>query len=140
MPRSRRSTPRTDPSTFNKSGARIHIGSNGSAEITFSGEDKDIGKVFDASQHIRKGKRKGQTTHITCSVRKMTREERRGGNGTYSSGILMLTAVGLLDFNDHARGTTSRVVIGGGRGSRRTLESDDYDADDSGVRTAYDVG
>ena len=42
----------------------------------------------------------------------------------------MLTAVGLLTYNDHTRGTRSQVVIGGGRDA----------GNDSGVRTAGDVG
>ena len=116
----------TDPSTIANPGALIDLRSGGGADITFSGKKEHMGIVFNAS---RKGSNGGITT-VTCFQREMTRDERKGGNSTYTSGILMLTAVASLQFNDHRTGTTSHVVIGGGRD----------DADDSGVRTAGDVG
>jgi len=116
-------------------GALIKISSNG-AKITFSSENSQIGKVFEASKEDGQGK----TTTYRCFTRFMTKDESKGGNSTYTSGILMLTVAASFKFNDHNRGTTSQVVIGGGRRSRETSESDDDDADDEGVRTMRYVG
>jgi hypothetical protein len=108
-----------------------------SVEITLSGRKEDIGKEFIFGND--------DGPEYRCSSRLLTEAELEGGDGTYTGDILMLTAVARVTYRDHGRGTEQRVVVGGPppsrrRRSRRTLESDDYDGDDSGVRTACDVG
>ena len=120
-----------------KAGASVKWGSDGAVKISHSGRKEDIGKEFTF--------RNADGEEVHCSSRLLTKAELQGGGGTYTDETTELTAGTRIVYRNHGMGTEHKVVVGGAPPSRRrrsrgTSESDDVDADDSGVRTAGDVG
>jgi hypothetical protein len=117
--------------SVDEGGVSVKWGSHGKVKAYHPGDDDLIGKEF----KFRKGK-----TVVTVSARHLTRREKRGGGGTSSTGILVLTVGDRIIYEDHERGTRYETVVNGRPPSRRQRSRRSSDSfDDEGVRTGDEL-